>query len=218
MSRTSESGAWIIAIVFSLASVSSGQGPKALDPTSEPPVQYVLRVGDQEFPLELDAETVLPVRFDQPSVRLTAKPHRVFPHAGVTLLYPRAFTFEADIDGDQSVWTLSGNNATIMLFHYRAEKVALEDVVAGAIEQFGRENCRQQPSKIRMQGKDVTGVRIDATVAGALIRSDLYSIQTRQGSRLLWLQDALGDDRQPSAEARTIRSLIEQQLRIDEPR
>ncbi len=218
MRRIPPGAAGFILLVLSLTSVSAGQAPPALEPTAEPPVEYVLRVGDQEFPLQLDAETELPVRFDRPKVRLTARPHRVFPHAGVTLPYPRAFTFEADIEGDQSVWTLSGNNATIMLFHYRAEKVALEDVVAGAIEQFGRENCRRQPSSIKMQGKDVSGVRIDANVAGALIRSELYSIETRSGSRLLWLQDALDDDGQPSAEARNIRTLIEQQMRIGEPR
>lgn len=206
----------ILCLAVSLS--NAAESPRKFDAGTEPPVQYLLRVGDQEFPLELDSEVTLPVRMDEPKIRLSARPHRVFPHAGVTLPYPREFMFEADIDEDVAIWTLSGNDAKIMILHYTSLIVPLDTVVDQALEQFGRENCRRQPARIPIQGQVVTGVRIDATVAGTLIRSEIFRMPTRRGTRLLWLQDAPGEKEKPSAEARNIRILIEQQMQLDEPR
>jgi hypothetical protein len=205
-------------LCLAVSSAIAAESPRKSDAGTEPPVQYLLRVGDQEFPLELDSEVTLPVRMDEPKIRLSARPHCVFPHAGVTLPYPREFIFEADIDEDVSIWTLSGNDAKIMIFHYTSLMVALDTVVDQALEQFGRENCRRQPARIQIQGHVVTGARIDATLAGTLIRSDIFRMPTRRGTRILWLQDAPGEDGNPSDEARNIRSLIEQQMQLDEPR
>ncbi len=90
--------------------------------SKEPPLAYTLILGDKRFPIELDKDTPLPGEFKDPKARLEAAKTRTFNFKGIKFEYPAAFGWEAEVDDPNPlIWTLSGNDLTVMIFHSEVE-------------------------------------------------------------------------------------------------
>jgi hypothetical protein len=133
---------------------------------------------------------VLPGRFDDPSITVIPEPHRVFERHGVSFRYPRAFTFEADVeDADVKSSTLSGNDLKIMFFVFGA-LVSPEDFARGVLSQLSKAtpSVNERPASLRLGEETLEGVVFHFSVAGNRMRMEAYRIP-RPGGRLLVLQD-----------------------------
>jgi len=184
----------IASLVFcSLPSTSSAQE----DESKEPPIKYILKVGDKSVPITEGESAKIEGKFTNPVVSLTAEPHRVFKFQGVTFKYPRSFTFEADLE-DENVknWTLSGNDFEIMYFVATAP-LAVDEFVTNMTNQFGEENCKvtDPDAKITLGETELTGKTLEITIATHKIVMDTYHLPSAgERHRLLVFQDSMDEE------------------------
>lgn len=207
----------LIAVACGRSNFNSAQDKAALaNESKEPPVKYVLKMGDQEIAIQEGKAVQLKGTFTDPEITLTAEPHRVFPYQGISFKYPRAFTFEADL-GDETYknWTLSGNDFKIMYF-VMEDPLTPEAFSDNLVSEFGEENCTvEKASPLPFGSKKLSGITLHASIVGNPIVMDIYAIpHSDRRTRLLVLQDNIDDVGERSAEGRSTLRLIEESSQL----
>jgi hypothetical protein len=186
------------------------------DESKEPPLKYTLRIGDKSIAITEGETARVDGTFSNPEVTLTAQPHRVFPYQGISFKYPRAFTFEADLeDADYKNWTLSGNDFKITYLVLN-DRLTTGDFADNMMDQIGRENCTVvKASPMKFGDKELSGTTLNATVVGNKMLVDIYRIpSTGTQTKLLVLQDNLDDTGNRSIEGNTTLQLLEQSSKL----
>lgn len=185
------------------------------DGTIEPPAQYVLKIAGEEFPIRLNEQMQLTIGTKGHNVLLTVKPTRIFNYGNVYFEYPHFYTFEADLeDPNIQMWTLSGNDAKIMIHRYRIV-LTHQKFRNIMVEQYGRNNCKVEKCQIKINNKIIEGSKIYASIAGSIISQEIYSFRTNFGTTVLILQDGLSDDeRSPSKEGIELKLLFEKMFQV----
>lgn len=172
------------------------QGAEPLDESKEPPIKYVLQVGEKTIPIKEGESTSLPGTFMNPSIKLTADPFREFAYQDFRFKYPRAFTFEADLaDADARNWTLSGNDFKLMLLSMNGE-LAAADFAQIMIDKFGRKNGKiiNPNASLVLGGQTLKGTTIRITLADHAMSMDVYGIPSKGArSKMIVFQDNLDD-------------------------
>jgi hypothetical protein len=182
---------------FSLAAAA----PPA-DETREPPLRFRVQIGAASVTLAEGEPGALRGQFVDPVVSVTPEPFRVFELAGISFRYPRAFTFEADVeDPSLKSWTLSGNDLRIMCFAL-LEAVSPEAFARNLTSHFGPGAARvREPRAVLRLGKEtLDGVVVDVVVAKHRMTMSVYGIPG-PGHRILVLQDSPDESGRPSREA-----------------
>ncbi len=185
--------------------------------SKEPPLKYTLRIGEKSIAITEGETARVDGTFNNPEVILTALPHRVFPYQGISFKYPRAFTFEADLeDADYKDWTLSGNDFKIMYFVVN-DRLTTGGFADNMVDQFGPENCAvRKASPMKFGDKELSGTTLTATVVGSKMVIDIYRIpSTSTQTKLLVLQDNLDDAGNRSIEGRTALQLLKQSSKLE---
>ena len=177
------------------------------DDTLEPPAQFTLQVNGQNHPITEGQEIKIPGDFSNLTVSLHPNAIRHFPYGGVDFDYPTYFTWEAEKDGADRTWTLSGNDFKVIFF-VMAQSLTLDDYLASLEEQFGRENTQQFPQKRQMAGTTLEGRLLKASITGIPLFMEVYSLPTSKGTRLLVFQDFPDDGAKHSPEGEKTLKLI----------
>jgi hypothetical protein len=94
----------------------------AADESLEPPLRFEVRIGEKTIEVSEGQQTEIPGEFQNPKLRITPLPYRVFSAQGVSFRYARSYVFEANLKPDLKLWTITGNDAKIMLY-MMSEKV-----------------------------------------------------------------------------------------------
>jgi hypothetical protein len=174
-------------------SSSAAAGP---DESKEPPLAFVVNVGDKSITITEGRTVQLDGKFANPQISVNPHPYRVFPYGGITFKYPRTFAFEAEIaDPDQKNWILSGNDFKIMYFVLNA-RLTTGEFANNMIDEFGRENCKvtDANAKIILGKQTLFGTTIQITVATHKMVTDIYRIPSRGAvTKLVVFQDSLDD-------------------------
>ncbi|RYD64611.1 MAG: hypothetical protein EOP83_09325 [Verrucomicrobiaceae bacterium] len=180
----------------------------------EPPLNYTLKIGDQNVRLVPGTEAAIKGTFTNPTVTLVPDDHRIFIYGGVTFGYPSDFAFEADF-GEKGLktWTLDGSDSVIMLHYYETEKVTPADIATSLKGVFGKDT-KSEPTSQTFNGKKLTGVRINATVAGSTFFQDILALPTEEGSRLLILQDRPKEAKVSEDETKKVMKLLNETLKF----
>ena len=207
----------LLAVLFSLVSAASNSNfaqdkTNAPDESKEPALKYTLKIGDKSIAITEGETARVDGTFSNPKVRLTAQSYRVFPYQGISFKYPRAFTFEAELDdADYKNWTLSGNDFTIMYFVLKGN-LTTRDFADNMIDQFGRKNCKvSNAAPMKFGDKELSGTTLIAAVVGNKIVMDIYRVPSEDTqTKLLVLQDNLDDAGNRSKEGKTTRELLKQ--------
>lgn len=143
--------------------------------------------------------------------------YRMFHQPGIRFRYPRQFTFEADHEPDLYLWTLSGNDARIMLQKPKdadsGEQFAAA-VVSSMIGQFGVSNVKKTAAVVELGGKSLAGTRLDINVAGHQIRTEVFPLPMKSPMLLLF-QDSPTDAGENTVEATQARELLSSSLVLD---
>jgi len=193
----------------------AGSSPRTLDETREPPMKYRVDLDGKVFAIAEGESMKLDGTWTDPTIRIVADPHRRFSYGGVSFLYPRGFTFEADVDDpDSRSWILSGNDFTIMVFVLsgRITPEAYADSVAG---RFGDENCKRSALPEDLLGRKIHGTRLDVRVVGHRLTIDVFALPAVEGTRLLVLQDSPDESGRESRESRETMAVLRQSMAID---
>jgi hypothetical protein len=166
------------------------------DESKEPPLEFVVKVGDKSITLNEGGTARLEGKFTNPQISVSPQPHRVFPYGGINFMYPRTFAFEANIaNPDHKNWTLSGNDFKIMFFVLNA-RLTTNEFANSMIDQFGRENCKvtDANAKIILAKQSLSGTTIQITVATHKMVMDVYRIPSSGAvTKLVVFQDSLDD-------------------------
>ena len=179
----------------------------------EPPLNYTLKMGDQNVRRVPGTEVDIKGSFTNPKVTLIPDEHRTFTYGGVTFGYPSDFAFEADF-GEKGLktWSLDGNDSVIMLHCYETEKVTPADMATSLKGVYGK-STKSEPTSYTFNGKELTGVRIHATVAGSTFYQDVLALPSEKGSRLLILQDRPKEAKVSEVETNKVMKLLTETLK-----
>jgi len=195
--------------------VSAVSSPPTLDETREPPMKYRVEVDGKVFAMAEGESMKLDGTWIDPTIRIVADPHRQFSYGGVSFLYPRGFTFEADVDdADSRSWVLSGNDFTIMVF-VLSGRITPEAYADSMADRFGDENCKLSPLPEDLLGKKIHGTRLDVKVVGHRLTVDVFALPSVEGTRLLVLQDSPEESGRASRESREAMAVLRQSMAID---
>jgi hypothetical protein len=189
------------------------------DESKEPPLEFVVNVGDKSITITEGKTAQLDGTFANPTISVKPQPYRVFPYEGINFKYPRSFAFEADLaDPDGKNWTLSGNDLKLMYFVLNA-RLTTGEFANNIIDQFGRENCKvtDANAKITLGKQSLSGTTIQITVATHKMVMDIYHIPSRgAGTKLVVFQDSLDDSGNRSNEGMQALKEIESSFTVEQ--
>jgi hypothetical protein len=179
----------LLVLTFYVSSVPAVFGQ---DESQEPPLSFVVKVDDQSLTLG-EGETVqIDGAFTNPKVTVTPQPYRVFPYQGVNFRYPRSFAFGADlVDPNEKIWTLSGNDLTVMYFVINDE-LTTDDYAESMMDEVGAENCEvlDEEAQITLGQEKLTGKKIRISVAEQEVVMEIYQVPARDSvTKFLIFQD-----------------------------
>jgi|LakMenEpi03Aug12_release.lakeMendotaPanAssembly.Ray.scaffolds.fasta_scaffold200626_2 hypothetical protein len=162
------------------------------DESQEPPLSFVVKVDDQSLTLGEGETAQIDGAFTNPKVTVTPQPYRVFPYQGVSFKYPRSFAFGADlVDPNEKIWTLSGNDLTVMYFVMNAE-LTTDDYAESMMDEVGAENCEvlDEEAQITLGEEKLTGKKIRISVAEQEVVMEIYQVPARESvTKFLIFQD-----------------------------
>lgn len=154
----------------------------------EPRLSFNVAVGSTRVRVVEGETAAVPGNFQNPAVSVTVEPQRTFTYAGLRFDYPRSFTFEADLDGGTSSWTLSGNDLKIMVFRFD-ERVSTEEYVQELVKRFGP-TTTTAPMQLRLGNADYPGTRLDVRVVKTELVYEVVGLPQYEGKyRILAIQD-----------------------------
>lgn len=176
------------------------------------------------FYFEADGGRRVPVELDKPfataelgkTATLKVEPHRRFAYAGVEFDYPREYGFEASGDGPFSSWTLSGNDAKVMVHRYRGQKkadVVHKAVVAEVQKAYGGK-AKESAATLSVGSKTLEGTRLEVEVMGTFIVQELFPVRSGGDVVELILQDSPKKPAEPTAERARTGKLIADTLKL----
>lgn len=181
--------------------------------TVEPPALYRLYVNGQPIGVQLGKEFKLNINApSQLKMKLLAAPSRRFRYAGLDFPYPKNFAFEAELEADSKIWTLEGTDVTLMIFEFPDRRVTHEALAREITAQWEQSDF----SSIKFDIPDLTlaGTKAISIVAGFEIQQSTFNIPTKDGSRLLVVQDTMDEDGKPTQEYRKVLRLLKSKLKL----
>lgn len=162
----------------------------AIDESREPNVQYTLQINGKDYDLIADVPKKINGNFQNLNLLLKAGKWKEFAYGGIQFSYLASFTWEADIqsDSDKS-WVLSGNDFKIMYF-VLSEAITIEDYTNAFADRMGKENTQIFDVEDRFGNAKYSGKKLFVKISGVDLVYEIYLIPTKEGTRILTLQDA----------------------------
>lgn len=140
---------------------------------------------------------------------------KLFPHNNIEFEYPRNFSFEAELSVTEDIWTLSGNNFTIIVIR-PIVFIDIESYVNDMITQFGSQNCSTKRVTKKINNSKLNGIKVSVVIAGVNIEIDVFEIIDKRGKKsLIVFQDTLSDSKENSEESQTAFERINQTFKIN---
>ena len=186
----------------------------AADQSKEPPLGYTLRIEGQNVRVEAGSETTIQGKFENPKVLLEPDTERHFTYAALDFRYPAYFAFKAEMETEGiRIWTLSGNSCVLMIQHYQAVEMTVEDFANALKDQYGK-SATVKPISRKFNNQTYNGLQVIAKLAGAKITQDVLPFNSKGGSRFLMIQQSDGDSDVSKAESGLVVKLLNTTLDI----
>lgn len=204
---------WLSVMLVAGCTITAGF---AADESLEPPLRFEVQIGEKTLEVSEGQQTELLGAFQNPLVRVTPLPHRVFSAQGISFRYARSYVFEANLKPDLKLWTITGNDAKIM-FYTMSEKVSASAFADQMVGQFGAKNSQviDRTAKIVLGESTYPGATLRTKLAGSELLMDIYDVAPKEKTtKLLIFQDSLGDDNQPTREAQEAVKLVKESFRL----
>lgn len=206
--RSAVLGAWLAAVCVHAAEPER----------REPPLVLYFEADGRRIPVELDQPFAAQALGGAKSATLRLEPHREFAYAGLRFRFPRQFTFAADLESPLvTLWTLSGNDCSIMVHRYRGEpdpKAVQQRVLEQMSETYQQEKKKTRPVSLALEGATLQGTRLEVDLATVRILQDFYAVRSGKDVLVLILQDAPRENGQPSVERLGIEKLLKESLKL----
>lgn len=198
----------IVAVVLNVAVLA-----QATDETREPSARYRVEMDGKTYAVNEGESLKLTGTFNNPTVTIYDEPYREFSYGGVSFLYPRSFSFEAELKrpGHKN-WTLSGKEFKIIYFLF-STNVTADHFADNLADRFGKQNCKTSRITFELTGQKIEGTRLEVALGGKLTM-DIYRLPSGGQTKLLVFQDIPDNSGQPSQEGRDALSLLKKSLAV----
>ncbi|MEE8106776.1 MAG: hypothetical protein V3T86_14685 [Planctomycetota bacterium] len=188
-------------------------GPKE---NEEPPQLFTLQIeGGGQTAVRIDKPFTAMIDGKPVTMKLTASPHRFLEVAGVSLHYPRSFTFAYKLDDGTRTWTLGGPFTTIVLVGN--EVLTPEEFLKGMEgilkTQLGSKG-KVSDVRLEIPGRVLSGRRLAIGAAGRSSHQDLYTFKAGVRTYILIIHDWLTDEGQSTPATLAVFKLLSKTLRI----
>jgi hypothetical protein len=185
--------------------------------TDEPPAAYFFEVAGKMVPIELDKPFDLKAVGAEKSLTLRVGPNRKFTYGGVEFLYPRHYTWEAEIESNLSTWSMSGNDCKVMVHRYPGLtniSELMRSFSDSMLQQFKLEGQKPTDVKLEVQGQKLAGKRVEIVVATHRIFTEIYGMKLGNAAVLIVLQDSPSETGAPSRERAEMGKLLAQSFKV----
>ena len=171
--------------------------------------------GGGKTSVEIDKPFTAMINGKPVKMKLTANPHRSLEIGGVSLRYPRSFTFEHELDNGVHTWSIEGPATILMLIAREDQTPAafLKAMEAGFVAQWGP-TTRVSDTELTIQGRVLKGRRLAIQVAGTSLRQDLYAFKAGARTYFMMVQDSLTNDGKTTQGTREVLKLLSETLKI----
>ncbi|MFD2564476.1 hypothetical protein [Aquimarina rubra] len=140
---------------------------------------------------------------------------KLFPHNNIEFEYPRTYSFEAKLSITNDIWTLSGNDFTIMVIRPIVE-MDVKEYVDEMISQFGQSNCSTKEITEQINSSKLNGIKLSVTLAGINLELNVFEVVDNNGKKsLLVFQDSLTQAKENSKESNKTMERIKQTFKIN---
>jgi hypothetical protein len=188
------------------------------DEGSEPPMRFFLERDDTRTPVRLGQPFDFVVGDQKVRLTLQVEPTRLLDLPALSLEYPRQMPFEYKTDGEYTSWALDGNSALLTVQRLESPaglKPVFDEFVQQMRGMFGDGVRRDQPTTMRLHGRELQGRKLDLEITGTALSMDLLPLCVDDGHAwLLMLQDTLTDDGHRSDEMKEVRRVLEASFRF----
>lgn len=185
-----------------------------INENEEPPLIFKVSINDSTYNMFENEKKIIIGNFSEPEVTIKTHQWRHFPHGNLSFEYPKNFSFEAEFDMFNKIWTLSGNDLTIM---YMKLSVDLEEdeYVYDLITEFGEENCSVSTMNRKISNRVFKGTKLSINIINQNLEMEIYKITTSDGkSNFLIFQDSLDDLKMHSKEFQIAIKRISKTLKV----
>lgn len=188
----------------------------------EPPRQLVLTVDGKTVKARAGEKVRVGKGPDPIEMVVDLAPARHFDYAGLAFDYPEAYGYAVEAGADLDVWTISGNDCTLMVFRYPQKPEpaeVLKEFHGDVAEQMGATGQPSKPVTLAMNGRKLEGLEVRASArAGEVtqpIVQEMYAFQTLDATMILVVQDVPASDTgEHTEEYRKLRALLSETLAI----
>lgn len=181
-------------IIFSLLLGSLTLLYAEINESLEPPIKYRLIVEGKPYTMIENEPLKIPGTLKDPTIKLEAEPNREFTYGGISFLYPKNFSFKADLsDTSNKDWTMVGNNLYV-IYTNMVEELTLEEYVEALFNEFGKSNCKGLTNyKIELQGKQINVAKFNVAYKDIKIDIETFRLPSTEGTKLMYFQYSLND-------------------------
>jgi hypothetical protein len=117
-------------------------------------------------------------------------------------------------------WTISGDNAIIMVFQYPKDDSVnwLQSIVNETTAQYGRKNVKLTPTSMMLAGRKYQGRQLIATLAKQKLQQEFFYVPTGNAAYILMIQDILTEQGAMTEETKHAKKLLMDSFRLVERR
>jgi hypothetical protein len=196
--------------ILSIAMVSSLSAQNNAN-TQRPAVKLDVLIDGKQFTVN-DGDTL---KYDSKTIIVRTSKYMTFDFDGLAFDFPKHFSSEFQQDEGYRTWTLDGNDFVIMYFVFDVD-VDRDVFVKEMVDKFGKKNCSLSDRRTRLGNIDLTGRRINITLAGVKLTYDIFTLNSTDGkTRLLAFQDTKRDDGTESEEGLATLDVMNKTIRYE---
>lgn len=189
-------------VVVSVMLLLSASGFSA-DEMAEPPVSYTLEVDGKPHAIQPDKPLEIAGTLQSPKVVLRVSEYRTFTCAGMTFRYPTSFSWEAEAEEGVTSWILDGNSVVVMVYRFD-HVVTAKSFAEEYADSFHQSDgfARIRPIERNFGGALRKGLVVETRILDHRMVSEIYTLQSDKGTRLLMFQDSPPDGEMNSEEGK----------------
>ena len=203
-------------LLLASASLLAGFGANGLADPSEPPLQVVLTIDGVQQKLTTGEQVSVNIAGKPRDVLVEVAPTRRLEAEGVAFDYPSSmgFEFEHDEEVQLKMWTLDGNDVTLILSQFSFETDGMaRQMLESSLEALDQE-AELREIEVHFSGKKTSALQARVNVVGNAMEITAIALPIPGKSCILMIQDSLEDDGGHTQESSTVMQLLAETMKI----
>jgi len=183
------------------------------DPSKEPPLKFDIIINGKKYPITEEIEITLPIKADNPKVKLIGKPIRTFRFKQLSFDYPRNLRFSSSKSDFDFSWNFDGNECTIYVQYDPTKSLNVDELTESYKIAYG-EKAKVTKGKVKWGGNQYDCRNISSDDESLLGEGVVVQIELGKESYNIWINDTPQEIGGMSEERKQIITLLKKTLKI----